>query len=183
MDVIINLIVTVAIVLFILRRMQEVAQKGRDITAPPVPQTMFGDDEEMSDEETAPPRRRYPVSEEPAPIPPRRFAMPTEEPAPRRWSPPPVPTARRIHIPDEDLLERLETVVSASPARRPGPGAGRMAAMGSGLPSEEDGDSNGVRPEYFGISFGRRGLVQGIVMREILGPPMGIRSSPGGINS
>ncbi len=193
---IVNIIVTIAIVLYVLRRMQEVSRKGRDITAPPIPQSMFGDkeadDEEqddypelMSDDRETPHedemRRRETgrrsVHEELRPdTVQRRFAVPEAPPPPRahRTSSIPMPSSRRYRAINEDRLESQPFTSDEDEGSRTFDRAAKSphAAASTG---ETDGHrrqpARGIVPH-----FGRRELIRGIIMREVLGPPVGMRS-------
>ncbi len=198
---IINMIVTFFIIIFVLRRMQEVAKKGRDITAPPIPRTTFGErktDDEREDEEYSFPEPRKIdreasfEGEEPSDgswrgnvqgeLRPetvrRRFEVPGEPPRPRMRQAPaiPMPSARRHRPVDEDTNEVWpETVLAARGDGEGSRGFDRTAAprvvQEAGRHERPSKHPRGLVPH-----FGRRELIRGIIMREVLGPPVGMRS-------
>jgi hypothetical protein len=127
MEVIINIIVTIAVILYVLRRMQEVARKGGEITGPPPPARMFCEDEEEEREEApSRPVRRSPettqmpgpmevpfprprtVMQAPEPPPSRKFTVPEEPPRPRPYAVPEVrrPEHRHYQAPAEAAPSR-----------------------------------------------------------------------------
>jgi len=198
MDFMINIIITAAIVLFILKRMTEVARKGKDITGPPVPESMFGEDEE----EPAPSARRARTAGEPPPAPrrfetvgepfprpvqgpppvPRRFEAPSEPPAPRRPAIPPETAwrQRREGAPKVTRLQRDESVFETAEEegtriREPSGELHGMRAHASGFSGRRTHGA-GFSRMLIGSCFSRDGLVRGVIMSEILGPPVGMRN-------
>jgi hypothetical protein len=194
MNEIFNIMIVAAVVLFVLRRMQEVAQKGKDITGIPLPQTMVGDERRTqpsrraeSFDEPETPHRRFGIPETPPPPRPfhgepasqRRFDIPLAAPAPRRPVAPPrlVSRLRRRELPhqehDERFFETHDTEESGfrEPAGEPQMRAGNVA----------DPDMAG-RMAFLkrnrvlrGNLYSRGGLVQGMIMREVLGPPVALQ--------
>jgi hypothetical protein len=198
MDMLINIIITAAIVLFILRRMQEVARKGKDITGPPLPESMFGEEEEK----LAPRTRRVETVGEP-PVRPRRFetaGRPVLRPlheaptVPRRFEAPAEPPApRRRAVPSETVTEQLRERVPKAVRPQRDERVFESDDEEESRIRESEGEIRPIHaaaPEFYGAHradtargprillapcFSRNGLVQGIIMREVLGPPVGMR--------
>lgn len=198
---VINIIVTIMIIFYVLKRMQEVAKKGRDITAPPIPRPSFGGGEADDEEDSFPELRqsdrgesiegemrhretgRRAVHEELRPdTVQRRFEVPEEPPLPRARKAPAIskPSVRR-RAADEDSIEVWpETVLAVQgedeesrsfdrAAFRPSPSTGE--SQGTVRRERHKQSSRGIVPR-----FGRKELIRGIIMREVLGPPVGMRS-------
>jgi hypothetical protein len=199
MDMLINIIITAAIVLFILRRMYEVARKGKDITGPPLPESMFGED----DEEPAPRTRRVETMGEPparprrfetaggpvpgplheAPTVPRRFSAPAEPPAPRRRMVPSetVPEERGGKVPKAIRQQRDERDFESADEEesRIRESEGEILPVHTAAPElrrAHRADTDRGPGILLAPCFSRKGLVQGIIMREVLGPPVGMRN-------
>ena len=198
---VINIIVTIMIILYVLKRMQEVSRKGRDITAPPIPRPSFGGGEADDEEDSFPELRqsdqgesfegemrhretgRRALHEELRPdTVQRRFEVPDEPPPPRarKTAPMHAQGPRRRSV-DEDSIEVWpETVLAVQgedeelrpfdrTVHRPSPSAlESQRAAGK--------DRHKESPGGFIPHFGRRELIRGIIMREVLGPPVGMRS-------
>lgn len=132
MDILINIIIIVTIALFILKRMREVTQKGKDITGPPHPEPIFEEDRRVRM-----PRQSRPLIDE------HVFETTDEE---ESHISEPTGEPRAIHA---------STLKSGS-QRRARAGSGPMILL---------------EP-----CFTRNGLVRGVIMSEILGPPVGVKS-------
>jgi type IV secretory pathway VirB10-like protein len=184
MDVLINLIITIAIIIFVLKRMAEVAKKGGDITGPPPPPSMIPEEEEEREASTM--RRRM------APAPRERsgeYEIPGEEEtisgqeqmarsrkiqerlqeARRRFE------QQRRQIEEqrqtsEEQFESARETAHIAEYREPSPIA-HMAPQTAGRERREQRGAQGIPA----ILFNRSILVQGILMSEILGPPVGLR--------
>ncbi|MHB9027387.1 MAG: hypothetical protein ACYC9O_01320 [Candidatus Latescibacterota bacterium] len=185
MEVLINIIVTIAIVIFVLKRMAEVARKGGDITGPPPPPPMFPEERE---EQEVPEMRRREVlvrTERQG-----RYGMPEEEEetisdqrrpslsqklqerlqeAQRR-----IAEQRRVMDEQRQLAEE-QFEASREAARR---GDYREPVQAAPATASSGGGGMGERRRARGMPatvFSRSTLVQGIIMREILGPPVSLR--------
>ncbi len=178
MDVLINIIVTIAIIFFVLRRVQEVARKGGDITGPPPPSPMFPEE----DEEMLP----RPGRERRAGIPPRGIEAVDEEEMisdeSRRGR---IQRAQeRLREQDRGMEERRKDLDrqrrlaeerflahKASEFRAPVPAASVRRA-----PAGPERRVAGGMPERVIPEFGRSAVLRGIIMSEVLGPPVSLRS-------
>jgi hypothetical protein len=195
MEVLINIIITVVIILYVLKRMQEVARKGGDITGPPPPARMFGEEEEeeapkperpmrIPPEATQMPKRveipsmptlrPRPVAQ--APASPRTFTVPGEPPRPRPRAVPEAtrPRHRHIEAPAETAPsreERIREVVRENEEGRYMEAVTRSGAAAPGYATHRK-KACGRQPLF---AFGRNDVVRGIVMSEILGPPVSMR--------
>lgn len=199
---VINIIVTIMIIMYVLKRMQEVSRKGRDITAPPVHRPLFEERETVEDEHDGYPdsqtfeheasfeeegrtdnfgRRTVHDEFHPETVR-RRFEIPDEPPPPRaRKTASMHMQGSRRRAGDDDSIEVWpETVLAAQgddeesrpfdrAVHRPSPSAVEsQRAAGK--------DRHKEPPRGFIPHFGRRELIRGIIMREVLGPPVGMRS-------
>jgi hypothetical protein len=182
MDVLINIIITVAIVMFILRRMSEVAQKGKDITRPPVQRPLSDDEPDESPSrrfetpENSQPSRRFEVPEEPPK--PRRFEAPAETPAPRRRGTVRAPVLRsyRLRMPHPAGLpideHDFETMGEEEAHLREREGKLQTKGAQSRAKGMRGTKETGA---FIEPCFSRFGLIRGVIMREILGPPIGLK--------
>ena len=194
MEVLINIVVTIAVILYVLKRMQEVAKKGGELTGPPPPARMFGeeDDEEAptreqprrsSPETTQMPKRievpamptlrPRPVMKAPEPTV-RKFSVPAEPPRPRQRAVPEVrrPQHRHVTAPAETAPSRetrIKEVVRENEK-------GRYADSGSGfgMPAHAQHRGKAVRNRPL-LTFCRNDIVRGVIMSEVLGPPVSMR--------
>ena len=132
MDILINIIIVVVIVMFVLRRIKEVTQKGKDITGPPHPEPIFEEDRRVRM-----PRQSRPLIDE------HVFETTDEEES-------------HILEPTGEPQEIHASTLKSGSQRRARAGSGPMILL---------------EP-----CFTRNGLVRGVIMSEILGPPVGVKS-------
>lgn len=184
MDFLINTIVTIAIILYVLQRVREVAKKGGEITGPPPPSPMFEEEEEETFERESSPEKPSPEATRM----PRRIEvpmMPNVRPEPAVPAEP-APRPHRYHVPpenapargrriaeavleegDEGFFEALDTI--STQVKRTAPPA-RPAQKHT--PVRRRGKEAGASPA---LTFSGSSVIQGIIMSEILGPPVSMR--------
>ncbi len=199
---VINIIVTIMIIMYVLKRMQEVSRKGRDITAPPVHRPLYGERETVEDEHDGYPdsqtfEREASFEEEgrtddfgqrtvqdefhPETVR-RRFEVPDEPPPPRARKTASIHTqGSRRRSGDEDSIEVWpETVLAVQGEDEESRSFDRTVQRPSPSVMESQRaagkDRHKEPPRGFIPHFGRRELIRGIIMREVLGPPVGMRS-------
>lgn len=191
MELLVNTVITIAIILYVLKRMQEAARKGGELTGPPPPAQMFGEEEDeeapkraqpmrSSPETTQMPKpmgiptmRPRPAEKAPEPPPVRKFTVPEAPPRPRQREIPDVmrPQHHQVKTPEENAPSRevrIKEVVRENEK-------GRYADSGSGFgkPAPRRKKATGkTRPL---LTFCRNDIVRGIIMSEILGPPVSMR--------
>ena len=160
MEVLINLIVTVAIIIAVLKRMTEVVQKGGEITKPPVPRPMFPERPETP-ETAGEVLTGEPVADE------------------RQGD-----RAARMRERLREIQLRLDAQRRVVEKRRKS-AEERFEAAGFGAaPAPVRVSRAGSRPHSRKTArktplpvFGNVSLAQGIVMSEILGPPVSLREA------
>ncbi len=195
MEVLVNIIVTIAIILYVLKRMQEVARKGGELTGPPPPERMFEEEEEEREEAPVPERplrrspettqmpermeiptvRPRPAAQVPEPTV-RKFTVPEEPPRPRQRAVPEItrPQPRHFHVPVETAPsreQRIREVVREDEEGRYADASKPGTRAPAHAPRHKKADG-APRPL---LAFYRDDVVRGIIMSEILGPPVGMR--------
>jgi hypothetical protein len=184
MDVLINIIITITIIIFVLKRMAEVARKGGDITGPPPPPSMFP--EERGEGNVPEMRRReIPVREER----PERYGKSEEEetfsdqeqrPLSRRIQDRLREAQRRLDEQRKHMEEQRQAAEERFEAARETARTGEYREPAKAVPAKpvfrESGTPERRRTERLpAVAFNRSTLVQGIIMSEILGPPVSLR--------
>lgn len=175
MEALTNIIITVAIIIFALKRMGEVAKKGGELTRIPTPEEMFPEFPAKPEM-----RRREVFEEEDRPVSSPRQDVSGEgnaasdarkrELAARREG-----RIREIQRRLDEQRIAAEEHVKAAEERfeetRTDTAHPRVA------PRAESLVRRGTRQKPLFPAFGRGTLAQGIVMSEILGPPVSLRDA------
>jgi len=162
MDVIIQIIVFIVIIITVIKRFKEVGEKSEDIRTSRVPHPQSG-------------MRRQAQSVRPsAPAPSPRMESSRPERPP--WAPEHAPSLEDLF---ETVMERGEPEADSIPEyhgygeESPVP---EIEAPPAVSPAEQlPRIAVAVRQPELRLSFGRQAVVKGVVMSEILGPPVGLR--------
>jgi len=151
LDLLINLIIIFVIVISVLKRLQNVAQKGREIKSPP-PAAPSPTPKMAEKKSTV-------LQEQKIPTEPPEFLKPVVEQAKRMFFPEDFWEHKTTEIPEPALEEPLLPEVEEIQ---------KISLRDITLPEKEP--IPGMK-----LNFGSSDVVGGIVMREILGPPVSMR--------
>jgi len=160
MDFVINLIIVLFIVYMVFRRFQEVSQKQGELKRPPGPPAETREVAETVDE-TGPMPGRSP------------------EPIEGHWP-------RPSRVPDKEAAEQVPgelpwgiPVTVSEGAGYPVPGITNGEPVSPTMPKVRRESPPRVRRGTYPLAFGRTAVVRGIIMSEILGPPVSMRRETG----
>lgn len=181
MEPLINIIVTIAVIFFVLKRMQEVAKKGGDLTKPPIPRPMFPDEdeemtsrrEEMQPEEESRRAEMFPDEEETVSDDARSERVRRAQEQLRERNKKLEERRRYIERQRRIAEERFESAREAVTIREEyrEPVATSTPRRATARPARAGQPGGTPIP-----AFTRSVVVQGLIMSEILGPPVSLRT-------